>query len=228
MMSLEADSMKIYAHRGVSARHPENTLEAFQAALDAGVYGVELDIHCSADGIPVVIHDDSLERTTNGLGSVTEHTVAELRELDAGNGQHVPTFEEAVALASGRLHFDCEIKGNRCEQAVLDILSRYPETRAAISSFDWDVLRNVRTLDPSFELWVLTPTVTGEAIAIAHELDATTLAVHHLSVSRQSMERVGAEHLRVIAWTVNTQREANRLRDLGVAAICTDDPVEIH
>ncbi len=220
--------MKIYAHRGVSARHPENTLEGFQAAIDAGVYGVELDIHCSADGVPVVIHDDRLERTTNGTGSVTERSVAELREIDAGNGQYVPTFEEVVALADGRLHFDIEIKGKNCEQGVLDVLAAYPNTRAAISSFDWEVLANVRALAPKFELWVLTPTVSADAIAVAQELGATVLAVHHSAVSKSAMELASDAGLDVMAWTVNSQQEADRLRELGVVAICTDDPLEVH
>lgn len=218
------NDVKIYAHRGFSAAHPENTIEAFRAALDLGVYGVELDVHASADGIPVVIHDAELERTTNGTGLVTSKTVAELAALDAGNGQKVPTFEEVVALANGRFHFDIEIKGQNCEQGVLDVLARYPETRAAISSFDWDVLRTVRRLAPDFDLWVLTPTIDDAAIAAAHELDATTLAVYHLSITQSSIAAAAASGLAVMAWTVNTQSEADRLRALGVVAICTDDP----
>jgi glycerophosphoryl diester phosphodiesterase len=220
--------LRIYAHRGISARHPENTLEAFQAALDANVFGVELDIHCSSDGVPVVLHDDSLERTTNGTGSVIQHSVAELRALDAGNGQHVPTFDEVVALAAGRLHFDIEIKVKNCEQGVLEVLARYPSTRAAVSSFDWDVLATVRSLDSSFELWVLTPTISDEAIETAGKLAATTLAVHHLGISRSAMDRASSAGLEVMAWTVNNQKEADRLRNLGVSAICTDDSIEIH
>lgn len=220
--------MRIYAHRGISARHPENTLEAFRAAVEAGVYGVELDIHCSSDGKPVVIHDDALERTTNGSGSVTQKTVSELRALDAGNGEYVPTFEEVVALANGKLHFDIEIKGKNCEAGVLEVLKRHSDTRAAISSFDWEVLANVRALDPDFELWVLTPTITTDAIAIAKELGATALAVHFLSVSAASIKQARNAGLEVMAWTVNSQSEADRLRDLGVMAICTDDPIEIH
>lgn len=216
--------MNIYAHRGYSAGFPENTLAAFQGALDLGVYGVELDVHASADGVPVVIHDEELERTTNGVGLITLHTVAELAALDAGDGQGVPTFEQVVALADGRLHFDIEIKGKYCEQGVLDVLSRYPQTGAAISSFDWEVLANVRALAPDFELWVLTETVSPEAIATARELGATTLAVSHESVTAGSMEAAVAARLRVMAWTVNTQEEANRLRDLGVVSVCTDDP----
>lgn len=221
-------NVQIYAHRGVSARHPENTLEAFRAAVDAGVYGVELDIHRSKDGVPVVIHDDLLERTTDGSGSVTELTVDELHALDAGNGEYVPTFEEVVALASGRLHFDIEIKGKDCESIVLDVLRRHPKTRAAISSFDWEVLANVRALDPQFELWVLTPTITGEAISTAKELGATALAVHHSAVTEAAFARAAANDLDVVAWTVNSQSEADRLRALGVDGICTDDPLEIY
>lgn len=220
--------MRIYAHRGVSARHPENTLAAFQAALDAGAYGVELDIHSSADGVPVVIHDDLLQRTTSGTGSVTDKTVSELRTLDAGNGQYVPTFEEVVELAAGRLHFDIEIKGQRCEQGVLDVVRSHPDTRAAISSFDWEILRTVRLLDPGFELWVLTPTISDEAIAIALELGATTLAPHYLSIRQSSIDKAATAGLDVMAWTVNSQKEADRLRALGVVAICTDDPIEIR
>ncbi len=220
--------MNIYAHRGVSAKHPENTLEAFRAALDADIYGVELDIHLSADGVPVVIHDDLLQRTTNGMGSVTGKTVAELRELDAGNGQYVPTFDEVVELVDGRLHFDIEIKGTNCEQGVLDVLQRHPGTRAAISASDWEVLSRVRSLDQEFELWVLTNTVTREALDVARELSATTLAVKSLAISRSSMNKSTSAGLEVMAWTVNSQTEADRLRSLGVAAICTDDPTEIR
>ena len=216
--------MRIYAHRGVSARYPENTLAAFRAALGAGVDGVELDIHCSADGIPVVIHDDRLERTTNSSGSVTARTVAELRALDAGNGEGVPTLEEVVELADGRLHFDIEIKGTQCEQGVLEVLQRHPNTRAAISSFDWEILATMRALDPAVELWVLNSTVSDEAVAVARELAATTLAVEHWAVSSSAMAKATAAGLAVMAWTVNKRKEADRLRSLGVAAICTDDP----
>lgn len=220
--------MKIYAHRGVSATHPENTLEAFQATLDLGVYGVELDVHASADGVPVVIHDEKLERTTNGVGLVTDKTVAELAALDAGNGQGVPTFEQVVALAADRLHFDIEIKGKHCEQGVLDVLSLHPRTTAAISSFDWEVLANVRRLAPDLELWVLTDDVDQEAIETARQLGATMLAVGHRSISDDSMQMAGEAGLEVMAWTVNSQKEADRLRKLGVVAICTDDPSQIN
>ena len=220
--------MHIYAHKGFSSTFPENTIAAFQGALDLGVYGIELDIHLSADGVPVVIHDEDLDRTTNHVGPVADKSATELAALDAGNGQGVPTFEEVVALANGRLHFDVEIKAKHCEQAVLDVLARHANSSAAISSFDWEILANVRKLAPNFELWVLTHSVSDEAIETAKQLSATTLAVEYLSISKSAMERATSARLDVMAWTVNSQKEADRLRGLGVVAICTDDPSTIR
>jgi glycerophosphoryl diester phosphodiesterase len=104
------------------------------------------------------------------------------------------------------------------------VLARYPNTIAAISSFDWDALATLRALAPDQELWVLTDSITEEAISTAQQLSATTLAVDHISLSESSMKCATAAGLQVMAWTVNSQQEANRLRDLGVVAICTDDP----
>lgn len=220
--------MKIYAHAGVAARHPSNTMSAFREALEIDCDGIELDIVCSSDGIPVTIHDETLEGSTNGSGLVVDHSAAQLAALDAGNGEGVPTLEEVFALVGDERHFDLEIKAKECERAVLDLLDRYPQTIAAISSFDWDVLAKVRSLAPDAELWVLTESIDEEAIAAAQTLGATTLAVEHPAISQGSMEQATAAGLQVMAWTVNSQQEANRLRDLGVFAICTDDPSTIR
>ena len=93
--------MSIYAHRGVSAHLPENTLAAFSRAIELGVDGIELDVHLSADGIPVVIHDDTADRTTNGTGNISEFTAHQLGLLDAGDGQFVPTLAQVLNLAAG-------------------------------------------------------------------------------------------------------------------------------
>ncbi|MCY4112087.1 MAG: glycerophosphodiester phosphodiesterase family protein [Chloroflexi bacterium] len=108
----------VIAHRGDTAAGPENTLPAFAAAIDAGADGIELDVHPSRDGAPVVHHDYYLERTTNGAGLVTDHTLAELRALDAGAwfgeafaGERLPTLEEVLSLAAGRVRLEIELKG---------------------------------------------------------------------------------------------------------------------
>jgi glycerophosphoryl diester phosphodiesterase len=220
--------MKIYAHRGLSSEFPENTMAAFRGALDLGVEGIELDVHASADGVPVVIHDDHLERTTNGSGPVTVKTAVELSALDAGDGHGVPTLEEVVALVDGRLRLDIEIKGQHCERVVLNVLAQHPETSAAVYSFDWQILANVHRLAPRLDIWVLTPTIGDAALTVAQELQAKVLAVHFRSVTESTMAKAVAAGRSVMAWTVNDQHEADRLRALGVDSICTDEPQRIH
>ena len=108
----------VIAHRGDTAAAPENTLPAFAAAIDAGAGGIELDVHPSRDGAPVVHHDYYLDRTTSGTGLVSDHTLAELRTLDAGGwfderfaGEGIPTLEEVLSLATGRVRLEIELKG---------------------------------------------------------------------------------------------------------------------
>src|SRR4051812_42119977 len=102
---------KVFAHRGFSATYPENTLLAFKKALVLGIDGIELDVHATADGFPVVIHDRAVERTTNGAGHVDELPLATLRRFDAGRGERVPTLAEVLELVQDRAYLDIEVKG---------------------------------------------------------------------------------------------------------------------
>src|SRR5687767_7251576 len=169
--------MLIYAHRGASLNHPENTLRAFRHALAIGVDGIELDVHATADGIPVVIHDRDVERTTNGTGYVDEMPLARLETFDAGDGERVPTLAQVLALVGDAAHLDVEIKGVGIERAVLDVLAHYPAVRWAISSFAWDTLRTVRRLDPVAEVWPLAEHVGDELFAIAAELGSPAVSL---------------------------------------------------
>src|SRR5215217_9516104 len=168
----------IYAHRGASAIHPENTLLAFRLALAIGVDGIELDVHATADGIPVVIHDRDIGRTTDGVGYVDQIPLARLETLDAGDGERVPTLAEVLALVGDAAHLDIEIKGSGVERAVLDVLAHHPAGRWAISSFAWDTLRTVRRLDSAAELWPLAERAGDELIAIARELASPAVSLY--------------------------------------------------
>jgi len=145
--------MKIYAHRGASIELPENTLAAFQRAIDLGVEGIELDVHLSADGVPVVIHDETVDRTTNGVGEVNTLTVEQLHALDAGNGQYVPTLDEVLALVAGKLHVNVEIKTAEAADAALTVIARHPTLTWATSSFVWEALQHAHEVDPSTDTW---------------------------------------------------------------------------
>lgn len=219
--------MLVYAHRGSSARLPENTLAAFQGALDDGADGVEFDLHATADGVPVVIHDRELERTTNGTGHVDAISLPDLQALDA-DGERVPTFAEVLDLLGGRLRLDIEIKQAGIEREMLDLLARHPGTTWAVSSFGWDVLRVMRRLAPEAELWPLAEHAGPELIAVAREIGAPAVALYHEAYDRASADQLAAAGLNVVVWTVNDPAEARRVRDLGAVGCCTDDPAGIR
>jgi glycerophosphoryl diester phosphodiesterase len=217
----------IYAHRGVSVIHPENTLRAFRHALASGVDGIELDVHATADGIPVVIHDQDVGRTSDGTGYVDQIPLAQLETLDAGDGERVPTLAAVLALVGDAAHLDVEIKGTGIERAVLEVLGHYPAVRWAISSFAWDTLRAVRRLNPVAEVWPLAERVDDDLSAIAAELGSPAVSLFTGAYTAETAARLRAAGLRVIVWTVNDPREARRVADLGAFALCTDDPQRI-
>ncbi len=224
MNTTEAGSRaKIYAHRGASASHAENTLAAFDAAAQLGVDGIELDIRATSDRVPIVSHDGSLRRAFGVDRAIGELSFEELRAVAPA----VPTFAEVLALVDGRCQLDVEIKEAGVERSVLDLLSDLPRDRWAISSFDWDVLRAIRGLDGEAELWVLCLAMSPGAVDAADSLDATTLAVEQTAITPDVVNRATETGRQVMAWTVNDPARAADLATWGVAAICTDDPAAL-
>lgn len=219
--------MLIYAHRGLSGRYPENTLLAFREALAAGVDGIELDVHVTADGIPVVTHDRDVARTTGGSGNVDEMQLAALQVLDAGAGERVPTLAGVLDLVGDSVHLDVEIKGLGAERATLGVLAEYPRTSWAISSFNWDILRGLRRLHSGAELWPLAKQVDDALFAIAAELDSPAVSLWTDAYTTESAPTLREAGLRTVVWTVNDPGEAERVRTLGAYALCSDNPDRI-
>jgi glycerophosphoryl diester phosphodiesterase len=217
----------IYAHRGASREYPENTLLAFRQALAAGVDGIELDLHATSDGVPVVIHDRGVERTTNGTDYVDAMTHSRLRTFDAGAGERVPTLAEVLKLVGHAVHLDLEIKGDGIADAVLAVLAGFPRARWAISSFDWDTLRDVRRIAPTAELWPLSRHWNERVSAIAAELASPAVALSAGAYTPGVAEAMRSAGRRAVIWTVNDPAEARRMRDLGAYALCTDVPALI-
>lgn len=207
--------------------HPENTLRAFRRALAIGVDGIELDVHATADGIPVVIHDHDVGRTTDGTGYVNEIALTRLKTLDAGDGEHVPTLAEVLALVGDTAQLNIEIKGTGIERAVLDVLAEYPAVTWAISSFSWDTLVSVRRLDAAAEVWPLADGVDDDLLAISAELASPAVSLYTGAYTADTAARLSDAGLRAMVWTVNEPREAQRVAALGAFALCTDDPGRI-
>jgi len=179
------------------------------------------------DGVPVVIHDRSLARTTTGDGLVNELTLEQVRTFDAGGGQPVPTLVELLDVAAGRLRLEIEVKQAGIASLVLNVLSNYPDAEWVIGSFDWSILEEIRALAPEANLRPIARQPTEEAFAGAKALGATAISLRADTVTPEIAERILAEHLDLVVWTVNRVEDAKRARLLGASALCTDIPGEI-
>jgi glycerophosphoryl diester phosphodiesterase len=215
--------MLVLGHRGASAAHPENTLEAFAAAYEGGAQGLEFDVRGDVNGVPVVSHDRSLERRAGDSRNVDELPIEELKMLDVGQGYKIPTLAEALTLAGGRGFLDIEVKQPGIERQILDALDGY-RGRWGISSFDWNCLETFRSLNRDVNLWLLGMQFSDAMFSAAARLNAVGIAMHFSQLNETSMDQADSAGLSVIAWTVNDAAEAQRLADLGCYAICTDVP----
>lgn len=216
--------MWIYAHRGASGELPENTLASFVRAVEVGSYGVELDVHLSRDGVPVVIHDSTVDRTTNGSGDVAEINVADLKSLDAGNGQTIPTLTEVLDVVAGKAHVDIEVKAARAAEAVLLEVARHAELNWVMSSFDHDLLRYVRSVEARVELWPLTPGASDDALEAARDIGSPVLAISDQGINRDIALYIQEQGFASWVWTVNDPERAAVLATWPVVGICTDVP----
>ncbi len=218
---------RIYAHRGASAELPENTLPAFARAVQLGAFGIELDVHLTRDGEPVVIHDDTLDRTTDGSGSVAEIDQVDLGRLDAGGGSRIPTLNQVLDQVGDALHVDIEVKAAAAADAVVAATRKRPSLRFAISSFDHDVLQHVRRQDPDIELWPLTMGASDAALATATGLGSPCLALNDAFVNAEVVDFLRGRDIEAWVWTVNDSVRAQALATMGVTGICTDDPASL-
>lgn len=225
----------IWAHRGASARAPENTFSAFAAAVADGADGLELDIQLSRDGTPVVMHDESVDRTTDGAGLVRELRLQELQALDAGAwfspafaGEKVPTLEQVLVNFAGRLFLNLEVKQRQAGLVVLEMLRDCPRPEVLISSFDWSLLALLRRADPRIPLAVLLETRHWHrALCVARQIRAVSLHPRVDLLSRPLLASCRHRGVPVIPWTVDEPRIAQRLFRAGVAGVFSNHPLAL-
>lgn len=230
------------AHRGASVDTPENTLAAFEKARELGADGIEFDVQLCADGTPVVIHDATVDRTTNGSGRVAEMTLMELKQLDAGTwfdpafaDQRIPTLEETLAAVGSELLLNIELKGHglwerRLARAVVDLVERYHlAERVVVSSFNPLLLHRAQTIAPQIPtgllyIWPFFPRV-------ARLFSPRPYAAMHPSVAALSQDHadwIRHHDYRIHVWTVDDPIDMRRLIGWGVNAIITNRPDLLH
>lgn len=219
------------AHRGASGQEPENTLRSFARALEMGATWLELDVHHVHDQL-LVIQDDTVDRTTDGRGSLAEHTLGDLRALDAGEGERIPLLEEVLDLTRGRARLNIELKGPGTAlptvarlQAVVAAGTWRPD-QFVLSSFDWAALETVREREPSLPVAPLAGRgAGGEVIEVAGRLGAEAIHVSRWSARARFVESAHARGLAVRVFTVNLAWEYELLLRLGVDGFFTDFPL---
>ena len=227
-----------FAHRGFSGCYPENTMLAFEKAVEAGADGIELDVHLSADGVPVIIHDEWTDRTAGVPGTVKDMTLAELQELDVSatfRGQYgvnrIPTLEEYLALAkeSGILT-NIELKTSvftypGIEETVLELIDRFGlRSRISISSFNHYSVLHMQELAPDMTYGFLEESRLIDMIAYcaANHVQAVNPEFH--MVDEAFMAAANAHGIAVNVWTVNELEDMNKMKELGVATVIGNFP----
>ena len=235
---MTASSPLIVAHRGYSALAPENTLAAYRLAIAAGAPAAECDVSCTQDGQGVLLHDGTVDRTTDGTGPVTELTLAQVKALDAGSwkgeafrGERIPTLAETLALTRGKLRLVIEVKQPGIAARVVETI-REAEAMDDVTliSFSADTCRQLRDLEPTLPVGWLTVGCNEDDPDEADTLIRTALAAHcqFLNVAwtglRPSlMERARLAGMAVWAWTIDDPAAMRQMAERGVTAITTND-----
>jgi glycerophosphoryl diester phosphodiesterase len=196
-------------HRGNPAEHPENTLASYRSALELGVDLIECDVHLTADGELIVIHDHTLDRTTDGTGMVRDKPLAELRELDAGGGEKLPLLDEVVELARGRAALAIELKQAPLpypglEEKVVDALRRLDFVEhCCVISFWHPSAQRVKQLEPRLQAGILEVGRPVDASALLRQSGADVYSPHWSGADRELVEQVHAGGGYVGVWTVD-------------------------
>lgn len=222
-----------FGHRGARGHAAENTLGGIERGLALGATWIEIDVHLSADGRPVVIHDRRLERCTDGHGLVAQTPWSVLRTLDAGGGEHIPLLDEVMECLAGRGGLNVELKGPGAADTVVRVLRRWLARGAwtpemlLLSSFDHPQLDAVRRQVPELPLGALVAGVPLDGAAVAQDLSAVSI---HLSLDFLNAALVDDAHrrgLKVYVYTVNEPDDIAWCRALGVDGVFSDYPERV-
>lgn len=223
--------MNIFAHRGVSGHYPENTLQAIKAAVDGGTYGIEIDVF-AVDGELIVIHDRQLQRTTKTAGNIEDYSLAQLQQLNAGNGQQIPTLWQVLALVNNHCILNIELKGHDTADLLIDLLHRAvlelntDLSKLLISSFHHPLLQSIKQRNPALAIGALTACIYLDYCEFATKLNAYSVHCDRAFIDESMVQDAHQRGLKVFVYTVNDRREALRLEALGVDGIFCNYPKE--
>jgi glycerophosphoryl diester phosphodiesterase len=220
----------VMGHKGASIVAPENTLLAFQKAIELKADYIEFDIHRTLDGEIVIIHDNDTYNTTGTRGLIKEMKLKEIQELDAGQGEQIPTLNELINLTKGKIHLQPEIKAHGLvDDLVISLKKNDLVDKTIISSFDITQLQKVKEIEPALKLGylipaeVIRPRILNRYMEKVLKNEFYAIHPHFSGINKEFVDSAHANNLKINAWTVNEAEEIKRLITLGVDGIITDD-----
>ena len=214
-------------HRGAKGYVAENTLASFEKAINLAVNGIELDVHLSLDKEIVVIHDETIDRTTNGKGLVKNLSSLELQSYG------IPKLSQVLDLINNKVLVNIELKSNDIVEKVITLIDFYISDKKwnpenfIISSFNWESLSKVKSLDKNIKIGVLTDDNLVLAIAFAKENEAFSINPHFRLLNAENVKRIQKEGFEVHTWTVNSLEDIEMIKNMNVDAIISDFPDRI-
>ncbi len=218
----------IFAHRGASKRAPENTLKAFNQGIKEGANGIELDIRITSDKEIVVIHDETIDRTSNSSGKVNALTLQELLKYDFGEGEKIPTLKQVLKKFGNRCWLNIEIKEEGFEQILVELLKEQQIIeKIVISSFLIPTLIKIKELAPEIQTGYLYNFNLDDLDGLLEEVIINGIHPEKGTITKKTIQDAHRKDLVIRAWTVDDPKIAKKLAESGIDGIITNDPKRI-
>lgn len=216
--------MIIMGHRGAAALEPENTLLSIGRAIEIGVNAVEIDVRLSKDKEIVVIHDSTVDRTTDGTGPVCSFTVDELKKLDAGKGQRIPTLQEVIDFIGNKVELVIELKEEGTVESVFELIKKSNiEDTVYVISFWHRFVKTIKEMDSHIKTGVLLVGCPVDT-CIATQTSADALVMNYAFIDSKFVQTAHKENLKVFVWNIDKRNLLKPYADMGVDGIGTNDP----
>jgi len=228
---MDIKNLLCIGHRGAMGHAPENTLASIRKALEFGVHCVEIDVYC-VDGQLVVFYDSRLERTTNGTGYLLEQNFTDLRSLDAGDGERIPTLKEVFEAVHFQAGVNIELKGPDTARPVVEFISKmrdigWSDDLILISSFDHRELAKIRQLDPRIKVGAMMVGLPVNDAVFAESLGAYSVHLSLEFIDRRFVDDAHSRGFRVFVFTVNHPDDIIKMGELGVDGVFTNYPERV-
>ena len=215
----------IIGHRGAMANAPENSIESFEMAMEHGAHMIEMDVCLSKDGGVLVMHDDTLDRTTDGRGPVNSYTLNELLGFKLKNGESMPLLSETLERFRDRCALNIELKKASIAKPVVELVREQEMlSQVLISSFDGPLLMKIKMIEPDARIALLCNDKKLDMVKIAHNLRAESLHPEKKLVNPEIVQSAHSLGIEVHVWIVNGKREMRKFIGMGVDGIITERP----